>query len=308
MTKFSVVVPCFNEEDSLPLFFSSTEKVLQEMSLEVEYWFIDDGSTDRTLSVISHFQDSYENVHYVSFSRNFGKEAAMYAGFQESSGDYVVVMDADLQDPPELLPQMVHLLESGQYDCVGTRRIDRTGEGRVRSFFSHLFYSCINHLSDIKIIPDARDFRMMTRQMVNAILQLNEYNRFSKGIFSWVGFRTKFIDYHNVKRVAGKTDWSYLQLMNYAIDGIMSFSDVPLSLAIWIGLFFAILSFLGLIVIIIRHFVDSSASAFGWSSLACIILLMGGLQLLFIGIVGKYVGKTYMQSKRRPIYIVRKKK
>lgn len=309
MKKLSIVVPCFNEQDTILLFFKETSKVVDQLPVAIEYWFIDDGSTDKTLSALEKLQkDHPQNVHYIAFSRNFGKEAAMYAGMTASTGDYLAVMDADLQDPPSLLPKMYKLVSSGQYDCVGARRTNRTGEGKIKSWFSHCFYSLINRLSGTKIIPDARDFRMMTRQMVDAILSVSEYDRFSKGIFAWVGFKTKYLDYHNVKRVAGNTAWSTWNLFKYAIDGIMSFSDVPLSLAIWTGLLFAMLSFIGLVVIVIRHFVVPNASAFGWSSLACIILFMGGLQLLFTGVVGKYVGKTYMQTKNRPIYIVKEKK
>lgn len=307
MTKLSIVVPCFNEEDSLPLFFHAVKHTVSKMPVNVEYLFIDDGSSDKTLAVIKKLQHLQRGVHYISFSRNFGKEAAMYAGLKEASGDYVVVMDADLQDPPELLPEMLKLLQSGHYDCVGARRLDRTGEGRIKSFFSHLFYSFINHLSDTKIIPDARDFRMMSREMVNAVLRLTEYNRFSKGIFSWVGFNTKYLAYNNRKRIAGKGHWSFFQLLKYAADGIIDFSDAPLSVAIWLGVISAIASFIGLIIVVIRHFVEPNASAFGWSSMVCILLMISGIQLFCLGIVGKYIGKIYLQSKKRPIYIIRDK-
>lgn len=307
MTKLSIVVPCFNEEDSLPLFFHAVKHTVSKMPVNVEYLFIDDGSSDKTLAVIKKLQHLQRGVHYISFSRNFGKEAAMYAGLKEASGDYVVVMDADLQDPPELLPKMLKLIKAGYYDCIGARRLDRTGEGKIKSFFSHLFYSFINRLSDIQIVPDARDFRMMSRKMVDAVLQLTEYNRFSKGIFSWVGFNTKYLAYNNRKRIAGKGHWSFFQLLKYAADGIIDFSDAPLSMAIWLGVLSAILSFVGLIIVIIRHFIEPNVSAFGWSSLVCIVLFFSGIQLSFTGILGKYIGKIYLQSKHRPIFIVKEK-
>ena len=308
LAKLSIVVPCFNEEESIPLFYPAVAKVVAKMPVDVEYWFIDDGSRDHSLAEMRKLHQQHSEVHYVSFSRNFGKEAGLYAGLQASTGDYVVVMDVDLQDPPSLLPTMYQGLQSGEYDCVGTRRTDRTGEGKIKSFFSSQFYHVINRISSTQIVPGARDYRMMTRQMVNAVLSMTEYNRFSKGIFSWVGFKTRYLEYHNIERAAGTTDWSMWKLFRYAIDGITDFSDAPLSIAIWFGGFIATLAFVALIIVIIRHFVSPSASAFGWSSMICIILFMGGIQLLGIGIVGKYVGKTYMQSKHRPIYIIKDKK
>ncbi|WP_283583737.1 glycosyltransferase family 2 protein [Limosilactobacillus difficilis] len=307
MTKLSIVVPCYNEEESIPLFYSTVAKVIGKMMVDVEYWFIDDGSHDHSLMEMAKLHQHHPEVHYISFSRNFGKEAGLYAGLQASTGDYVVVMDVDLQDPPAMLPEMFKYLQSGEYDCVGTRRMDRTGEGKIKSFFSSQFYHLINHISSTRIVPGARDYRMMTRQMVNAVLSVTEYNRFSKGIFSWVGFKTKYLAYHNVERVAGTTDWSMWKLFKYAMDGIMDFSDAPLSLAIWLGTFIAFIGFVALLLVIVRHFISPNASAFGWSSMICIILFMGGIQLLGIGIVAKYVGKIYMQSKHRPIYVVKKK-
>lgn len=310
MDKLSIIVPCYNEQESIPLFYPAVEKIVSIIkSLQVEYWFVNDGSIDNTLSELRklHKQDP-EKVHYVSFSRNFGKEAALYAGLQAASGDYVVVMDVDLQDPPEFLPKMYKLLKQGDYDCVGTRRVDRTGEAKIKSFLSDQFYKVINKMSQTNIVPGARDYRMMTRQMVNAVLSLTEYDRFSKGIFSWVGFKTKYLDYHNVERVAGETDWSTWKLFKYAMNGIADFSQAPLSLAVWLGTFSFVLSILGIIFVIIRRIVEPSSSVFGWASLVCLILLLGGLQLLCIGIVGKYVGRTYMQVKRRPIYIIKEKK
>ena len=310
MSKLSIVVPCYNEEESIPLFYPAVEKVVRQMNdLQIEYWFVNDGSSDNSLTEMRKLHEQNpKRVHYVSFSRNFGKEAGLYAGLQAATGDYVVVMDVDLQDPPEFLPQMYELLQTGEYDCIGTRRVDRTGEAKFKSFLSTQFYHVINRLSQTNIVPGARDYRMMTRQMVNAVLSLKEYNRFSKGIFSWVGFKTKYLDYHNVERVAGKTDWSTWKLFKYAFDGIADFSQVPLSIAVWLGTTSFVLSIIGLLFVIIRRIVEPSSSVFGWASLICIILLFGGLQLLCIGIVGKYIGRIYMQVKQRPIYIIKEKK
>jgi glycosyltransferase involved in cell wall biosynthesis len=286
------------------------EKVVRQMNdLQIEYWFVNDGSSDNSLTEMRKLHEQNpERVHYVSFSRNFGKEAGLYAGLQAATGDYVVVMDVDLQDPPEFLPQMYELLQTGEYDCIGTRRVDRTGEAKFKSFLSDQFYHVINRISQTNIVPGARDYRMMTRQMVDAVLSLKEYNRFSKGIFSWVGFKTKYLDYHNVERVAGKTDWSTWKLFKYAMDGITDFSQAPLSIAVWLGTTSFILSIIGLLFVIIRRIVEPGSSVFGWASLICIILLFGGLQLLCIGILGKYIGRIYMQVKQRPIYIIKEKK
>lgn len=309
LDKLSVVVPCYNEEESIPLFFPAVEKIINKIDdLQVEYWFVNDGSSDNTLNELHRLHDQYPNkAHYVSFSRNFGKESALYAGLKATSGDYVVVMDVDLQDPPEFLPKMYKLIKTGDYDCIGTRRVDRKGEAKFKSFLSNQFYKVINKISQTNIVPGARDYRMMTRQMVDAVLSLKEYDRFSKGIFSWVGFKTKYLDYHNVERVAGETDWSTWKLFKYAMDGIADFSQAPLSLAVWLGTVSFIISIIGIIFVIIRRIVEPSSSVFGWASLVCLILLIGGLQLLCIGIVGKYVGRTYMQSKNRPIYIIKEK-
>lgn len=309
MDKLSIVVPCFNEEEAIPLFFPAVEKVVNQINdLLVEYWFVNDGSEDDTLSQLRRLHNKYpERVHYVSFSRNFGKEAALYAGLNATSGDFVVVMDVDSQDPPEFLPKMYDSIKTGEYDCIGTRRVDRKGEAKIKSFLSNQFYHVINKISQTNIVPGARDYRMMTRQMVNAVLSLKEYDRFSKGIFSWVGFKTKYLDYHNVERVAGETDWSTWKLFKYAMDGIADFSQAPLSLAVWLGTGSFIISLIGIILVIIRRIVEPNSSVFGWASLVCLILLIGGLQLLCIGIVGKYVGRVYMQSKHRPIYIIKEK-
>ena len=310
MSKLSIVVPCYNEEESIPLFYPAVEKVVRQMNdLQIEYWFVNDGSSDNSLVEMRKLHEQNpERVHYISFSRNFGKEAGLYAGLQAATGDYIVVMDVDLQDPPEFLPKMYELLQTGEYDCIGTRSVDRAGEAKFKSFLSTQFYHIINRLSQTNIVPGARDYRMMTRQMVDAVLSLKEYNRFSKGIFSWVGFKTKYLDYHNVERVAGKTDWSTWKLFKYAFDGIADFSQVPLSIAVWLGTTSFVLSIIGLLFVIIRRIVEPGSSVFGWASMICIILLLGGLQLLCIGILGKYIGRIYLQVKQRPIYIIKEKK
>ncbi|WP_267201546.1 glycosyltransferase family 2 protein [Limosilactobacillus kribbianus] len=307
--ELSIVVPCYNEQEAIPLFYPAVEKVVSKMPLEIEYWFINDGSADDTLNEMRKLHEAApQRVHYVSFSRNFGKEAGLYAGLEAATGDYVVVMDADLQDPPEYLPEMYKYITSGEYDCVGMRRTDRKGEARFKSFLSDQFYNVINKISDTKIISGARDYRMMTRQMVDAVLSMKEYNRFSKGIFNWVGFKTKYLPYKNVERVAGTTDWSTWKLFKYAIDGITDFSEAPLALATWLGGITAFVAVIGLIVVIVRYFVDPGSSTVGWASLVCIMLFLGGVQLLCLGIVGRYIGRIYMQVKKRPIYIVKEKK
>ena len=309
MPKLSIVVPCYNEEETIPLFYPAVEKVVKQMPVDTEYWFVNDGSNDGTLAELRklHEQDP-ERVHYVSFSRNFGKEAGLYAGLQAATGDYVVVMDADLQDPPEYLPEMYRAISTGEYDCVGMRRTDRKGEAKFKSFLSNQFYNVINKISDTKIVSGARDYRMMTRQMVDAVLSLTEYNRFSKGILNWVGFKTKYLPYKNVERVAGTTDWSTWKLFKYAIDGITDFSEAPLAIATWAGGLTAFISIIGMIIVIIRKIIEPGSSAFGWASMVCIILFLGGIQLLCLGIVGRYIGRIYMQTKKRPIYIIKEKK
>lgn len=311
MKKLSIVVPCYNEEEAVPLFYDAVQKVVLEQMKEVfvEYYFVNDGSADHTLKELRElYKKNPEHVHYLSFSRNFGKEAALYAGLEAADGDYVVVMDADLQDPPEFLPEMYKILQTDEYDCVGTRRMDRTGEAKIKSFFSDAFYKFINKISKTQIVPGARDYRMMTRQMVDAVLSLREYNRFSKGIFSWVGFKTKYLEYHNRERVAGESDWSTWQLFKYAFDGISDFSEAPLNLAVWLGIISFIVAIVGLIAVIIRHFIYPASSVFGWASLVSIILLIGGVQLLCIGIIGRYIGKIFLQVKKRPIYLIKEKR
>lgn len=307
----SLVVPCYNEEESIPLFYEAVEKVKAQFTqdLTLEYWFINDGSKDGTLEQLRKLQvQDSQQVHYCSFSRNFGKEAALYAGLQKASGDYVAVMDVDLQDPPELLVEMFHILETEEeYDCVGTRRVDRTGEPPIRSFFANCFYKLMNLISDTKMLSGVRDYRMMRRAMVEAILELKEVNRFSKGIFNWVGFNTKYLPYENVERVAGQTSWSFWSLFRYSLEGIVDFSDKPLMIATWIGLVSCLASLIGLIVVVVRTLVFGDATS-GWPSLVCIILFIGGLQLFCLGIVGLYIGKIFSETKKRPIYIIKEEK
>lgn len=305
-----ILGPCYNEQETISLFFRAVENVVNQIDeLNTNYWFIDDGSSDGTLEQIKKLNLNYhQKVHYVSFSRNFGKEAALYAGLTYADGDYIVVMDADLQDPPSLLTEMYKTLKSSDFDCIGTKRTNREGEPHIRSFFANQFYRLINMISSTNIVNGARDYRMMKRRVVDAVLSMKEYNRFSKGIFSWVGFKTKYINYYNVERVAGKTSWSFRNLFQYSIDGITDFSEAPLSLASWTGFVSFLLAICGLIFIVIRAVVIPGSSVSGWASLACVILLLGGLQLLCLGIVGKYIGKIYLQSKRRPIFIVKEKK
>lgn len=302
--KISIVVPCFNEEEALPIFFKETEKIKQIVSHEFEYIFINDGSKDRTLDSMRELAQKYPYVRYISFSRNFGKESALYAGLQASTGDLVTVMDVDLQDPPELLPEMIQLLENSDIDCVGTRRSTREGEPVVRSFFARMFYKLIDKISDTEMVDGARDFRLMTRQMVDSILELSEYNRFSKGLFSWIGYKTEYISFENRERSAGKTSWSFWSLFNYSLDGIINFSDAPLTFASYIGAFSCLGALIALIFIVVRAILFGDPTS-GWPSLVSIVLFIGGLQLLCLGIIGKYIGKIFLETKKRPIYIVK---
>ena len=299
----SLIVPCYNEQEALPVFYRETAKVLASMDCDCELLLINDGSRDNTLAVMKELAAADPRVLYFSFSRNFGKEAAMYAGFCNARGDYIAVMDADLQDPPSLLPEMVRILQSGQYDSVATRRADRAGEPPVRSWFARRFYSLINRISDADIVDGARDFRLMTREMKDAILSMSEYNRFSKGIFGWVGFRTYWMPFENVERVAGETKWNFWGLMKYAIDGIISFSQAPLDVASWFGILMTGFSFLMLIFIVLRRLIFGDPVA-GWASTICVIIFIGGLQLFCLGIIGQYLAKTYMEVKNRPHYII----
>ena len=299
----SLIVPCYNEQEALPLFYKEASKVLSNMRCDHEFLFINDGSRDGTLEIMKKLAAEDPHVFYYSFSRNFGKESAMYAGLCNARGDYVAVMDADMQDPPSLLPEMVRILETEEYDSVATRRTDRTGEPPVRSWFSKRFYSLINRISDADIVDGARDFRLMTRDMKDAVLAMGEYNRFSKGIFGWVGFRTYWLPYENVARVAGETKWSFWKLFKYAIDGIISFSQTPLSISSWFGILMTVFSFLLLIFIVLRRLIFGDPVA-GWASTICVIIFIGGLQLFCLGIIGQYLAKTYMEVKNRPHYIV----
>lgn len=300
----SLVVPCFNEGLSIPIFYEELCKITNELSnYEFEFLFIDDGSSDNTLELLCNYAQKDNRIKYISFSRNFGKEAAMYAGFCNSKGDYVAVMDADMQDPPSILPEMIKILEAGEYDSVATRRVNRDGEPPVRSFFARMFYRIINKISDADIVDGARDFRLMKRTMVDVIVKMCEYNRFSKGIFGWIGFRTYWLPYKNVERVAGETKWNFWKLFKYSIDGIINYSQAPLTIASWSGVFCTIVSFIMIIFIIVRKLIFEEPVA-GWASTICVILFIGGIQLFCIGIMGQYIAKTYIETKRRPHYIV----
>ncbi|WP_172672513.1 glycosyltransferase family 2 protein [Jeotgalibaca dankookensis] len=301
----SIIIPCFNEEEMVPLFYDKMADIMAATQIvDFELIFVNDGSVDETLDVLRQLAEADERVRYLSFSRNFGKEAAMFAGLQHATGDYVAVMDVDLQDPPELLPVMYKTLKSEQWDCVGTKRVNRNGEPRIRSFFAASFYKVINRISDNYIVDGARDYRLMSRQMVDAILEMTEYNRFSKGIFTWVGFDTKYIEYRNVERPAGKTSWSFWGLFKYSLDGIVAFSDVPLAIASWVGFASFIVAIILAIFFAGRTLIFGNATE-GWTSLMVMILGMGGLQLLSLGIVGKYLGQTFLETKKRPIYILK---
>ena len=304
--KISLIIPCYNEEKALPLFYEEVKKVSAEMSdYEFEMLFIDDGSKDSTLSLLQDFAKEDERVKYIAFSRNFGKESAMYAGFCNATGDYTAVMDADMQDPPSLLPEMVKILEEGEYDSVATRRKTRKGEPKIRSFFARMFYKLMNKISDANVVDGARDFRLMKREMVEAIVNMCENNRFSKGIFAWVGFKTYWLSYDNIERVAGKTKWSFWKLVKYSLDGITNFSSTPLKIASVSGIFFTFLALVMMIFVFVRALIFQDPVQ-GWPSLVCIILFIGGIQLFCIGIIGQYISKMYIEVKNRPHYIVAK--
>lgn len=303
MKKISLVVPCYNEEAVIELFYKEICNVKKTFeNVEFEIIFVNDGSSDRTLYLMRNLSEN-NGVRYISFSRNFGKEAAMYAGLEASTGDYVAIMDADLQDPPALLHEMYKILESGEYDSVATRRVSRKGEPIIRSFFARVYYKIINKISKTEIVDGARDYRLMTRQMVNSVLSLKEYNRFSKGIFSWVGFRTKWLEYENIERVAGETKWSFFKLFLYSLESIVAFSTVPLSIASIIGILFCFIAFILIMLIVIRTLAFGDPTS-GWPSMVCIMFFIGGIQLLCLGIMGQYLSKTYLEVKRRPIYII----
>ena len=305
MDKITIAVPCYNEEEALTPFFAEVTRVAAEMPyVEFEFLFINDGSKDKTIGKIRDLAAQDERVKYISFSRNFGKEAGIYAGLENASGDYVVIMDADLQDPPALLPEMYRAVTEEGYDCVGSRRVTRKGEPPIRSFFARMFYKIINKMSDAEIVDGARDFQMMSRPVVDAILSMGEYNRFSKGIFGWIGFHKKWLEYENIERVAGETKWSFWKLFLYAIQGIVAFSTTPLVLSSVFGLLCCALAFIMIVVVIVRTLVFGDPTQ-GWPSLVCIMLLLSGIQMLGIGIVGQYLAKTYLETKNRPIYLVR---
>ena len=308
MKLLSIVVPCYNEQEVLPMFYKKIIEIMGQMTqndneLTYEIVFINDGSKDKTLDSLRQYASEDKHIRYLSIRRNFGKEAGMFAGLEAAKGDYVVIMDADLQHPPEFLPEMYKYVSSGEYDCATTRRVDRDGESKIRSWFAKKFYQIMNKISQTEIVDGAQDFRFMTRQMVDSILSMKEYNRFSKGIFSWVGYRVKYIEYKNVERAAGTTAWSFWGLFRYSIEGIVAFSTAPLAIASLLGIISCIVAFIMAIVIIIKTLVFGE-SVEGYPTLACLILLLGGLQLFTIGILGQYLAKTYMECKNRPIYLI----
>lgn len=302
MKTLDIVVPCYNEEEMLPIFYKEVSNNLKNINWNVI--FVNDGSNDNTLEVIKKLKNSYDNVKYISFSRNFGKESAIYAGLDYSTRDYIILMDADLQDPPSLIPEMLKYIS--KYDIVGTRRVTRKGEPPIRSFFARLFYKIVNKITKIELVDGARDFRLMKREVVNAILDLKEYNRFSKGIFQWVGFETKWLEYENIERQKGETSWSFWELFKYSIEGIVSFTTTPLHIATIIGIFFSIIAFLSIIVIVIKTLLFGDPVE-GWPSTISIILFLSGIQLFAAGIIGEYLAKIYLESKKRPLYIIKEK-
>ena len=307
MEKISVVVSCYNEEKALPLFYNEMERVRKkdfEGIVEFEYIFVNDGSKDNTLKIIKELNQKDPKVRYISFSRNFGKEAAMYAGLEAAEGDYVTLMDADLQDPPALLKQMYDAIKNEGYDSVGTRRVTRKGEPTIRSFFARMFYKIINKMSNIEMVDGARDYRLMKRQVVDSIISLKEYNRYSKGLFSFVGFNVKWLEYENVERVAGETKWSFWQLLRYAVEGITSFSAVPLAMVAALGIAFCLIAVIAIIFIIARTLIYGDPTS-GWPSMVCIIVFVSGVQLFATGVIGQYLSKTYLEVKNRPIYIIK---
>lgn len=304
MYKLSIIVPCYNEEETVEIFYQETQKVIKQLQCDYEFLFVNDGSKDKTLQKLRFLSQKDANVRYLSFSRNFGKESALFAGLKAATGDLITVMDADLQDPPELLPEMVKAIFDEGYDCVGTRRTTRDGEPVIRSFFARMFYRIVNRIGEVEMVDGARDFRLMTRQMVDSILELSEYNRFSKGLFSWVGYKTKYLTFENRERVAGQTSWSFWSLFKYSIDGIINFSEAPLNIASFIGAISCVGAVIAMIVVIIKTLIFKDPTT-GWPSLVSIILFMGGLQLLCLGIIGKYIAKIFLETKKRPHYIVK---
>ena len=303
MDKISVIIPCYNEQEAIPIFYKEIQKTAEELShQELELLFVNDGSKDGSLEEMKHLSEADPRVKYVSFSRNFGKEAAMYAGLSYASGDYIAIMDVDLQDPPALLPEMYRIPTTEDYDCVATRRVTRKGEPPIRSFFARRFYGLMHRLSKTEIVDGARDYRLMTRQFVDELLRLGEYNRFSKGLFGWVGFRTKWLEYENVERSAGETKWSFWKLLIYSIEGIVGFTTAPLVMAAFLGILFCLMAFIAICFIVIRTILYGDPVS-GWPSMTCIIVFLGGIQLFCMGILGEYLAKTYMETKHRPIFI-----
>ena len=306
MDKISIIIPCFNEEEALPIYYTEMKKVMDTMKKQTDFEliFVDDGSSDRTYKIMKELHRKDGRCQYLSFSRNFGKEAAIYAGLQNAGGNYAAIMDVDLQDPPSLLPEMYRILKEEPYDSVATRRSTRKGEPKIRSFLSKEFYNVINKISKTEIVSGARDYRLMNRKMVDAVLEMSEYNRFSKGIFGWVGFRTKWLEYENVERAKGETKWNFWKLLVYSLDGITAFSTAPLLIASFVGVLFCVIAFLMIIFIIVRKLIFGDPVS-GWPSLVCIILMTSGVQFFCTGILGQYLAKAYMEVKRRPIYLVK---
>ena len=306
MKKISIVIPCYNEEKTIPYFYNEINKVSKKIKCDFEFIFVNDGSCDNTMEIIKKYVRKDKRVKYIHFSRNFGKEAAMYAGLELSSGDYVTIMDADLQDPPTFIPEMLCILEDKKYDydIVALRRVNRNGEPKIRSFMARMFYKIINKLSKVEMVDGARDFRLMTRQVVNSVLELKEYNRYSKGLFSFVGYNTKWLEYENIERIAGETKWSLWKLFKYAVEGIIAFSTTPLVIAAFIGILFFLIAFILIIIIIIKTLIFGDPTS-GWPSLVCIIFFVSGIQLFCVGIIGEYLSKTYLETKHRPIYIIK---
>ena len=300
--QLSLIVPCYNEQEALPIFYKEVTRVVTDMQIEYELLLVNDGSSDHTLQVMKELAAQDEHVVFLSFSRNFGKEAAMYAGFCNAKGKYVAVMDADMQDPPSLLPEMMKILATGEYDSVATRRVSRVGEPPIRSWFARKFYALINKISDADIVDGARDFRLMRKEMVEAIIAMSEYNRFSKGIFGWIGFRTYWLPYENVERVAGETKWSFWKLFKYAVEGIIGYSTAPLKIATVLGSFTSLLAVIYFIVVVLQRLI-CGVDVPGYATIVALILLIGGIQLLILGIMGEYIARMYIQGKQRPIFI-----
>ena len=309
MDKISVIVPCYNEEKALPIFYEELNKIIEKdfEGINFEILFVDDGSKDNTLNVIKDLKKKDIRIKYITFSRNFGKEAAILAGLENATGEYVVMMDADMQDPPALLKEMYDIVKEEGYDCAATRRVTRKGEPKIRSFFARQFYKIIDKLTDFEMVDGARDYRFMTKQMADSVATMKEYNRFSKGLFSFVGFKTKWIEYENIERVAGETKWSFWKLFKYAVEGIVAFSTTPLILSSILGMVFCIIAALAILAIIIKTLIFGDPTS-GWPSLVCIIVFVSGVQLLFLGILGQYISKMYLEVKNRPVYIIKEKK